>query len=148
MCLLYDKVSTEKFWKTKSRKNKSFFWAWKNVGIYENEVCSPAMDIEIKPGWFISDRVKQKPLEDMCDTSYSIYRGIHVYVDTGILGQWDFEEDSYRIKVKCYKKDFVASSTIFRNDSKWKIWGGEAVFMKIFIPKSEIDRILKKAKIK
>lgn len=119
--------------------------------IDEGKIYSPAKNTKIKPGWFISNRKNQLPFEDVKDRStwgYEINRGIHVYSDTAVFGQLEIDPDWYMVRVKCFKKDFVAASVSSKINFRWKHYGGEAVFMKIFIPKSEIDRVLKKAEVK
>jgi hypothetical protein len=148
MCLTYDALSTEKFWKSKSRKNKNWCWCWKNVCVYKGIVSSPHRDNEISPGWLISDRVEQAPFIDGMDNVFyfAVRRGIHVYSDSLVITAAFPNEYCHSIRVKCYKKDFVAASVSSRKGVMWHANGGEAVFMKVFVPRSEIDRVLRKAK--
>ena len=158
MCLKYDKASTKKFWNTKERKGKTWCWATKLYTIYNTngnlQLLSPYQDSPTKPGWVKSNRDVKEAGKDKCDqfgSSYdteaclTIFRGIHVIVEEGVTGLYhDDNPELVEVQVKCYKKDFVAASTSDKKDSgEWLSWGGEAVFTKVFLPKSEFDRVIK-----
>ena len=108
--------------------------------------------INIKPGWLVSNRINQGVKKNENDFDYTglagthISKGIHVFFDSRSTKR--LKQDDYRdtevLRVKCYKKDFIAASVASPKDEQWEEWGGEAVFMKFFIPKSEIDRVKNK----
>jgi len=155
MCLKYDKSSTKEFWNTEERKGKTWCAAIKLFMIDEDtkELVSPFQEIITKPGWVKSDRQSQEAGRDYCDEweeyadpSYlKIMRGIHVITDVRTADLYHENDGSYvEVEVKCYKKDFVAASTDdTQNEKEWLSWGGEAVFTKVFLPKSEHDRVIK-----
>jgi len=161
MCLKHDKASTKEFWNTEERKGKTWCWATKLYIIYNTngqlQLLSPYQDSPTKPGWVKSNRDVKEAGKDKYDEFDSnsttssrevaclIHRGIHVIVEEGVICL--YQEDNtelVEVQVKCYKKDFVAASTSDKKDSgEWLSWGGEAVFTKVFLPKSERDRVFK-----
>ena len=125
MCLYYDAEVDKKF--KQRNRNKKFVWAIKTYQIihYNTELIPLYYGQRItKCGWVISDR-RYKKLNKTELKRNRVLKGIHVYTRKH---HYSFHSD---VKVKCYLKDLVAVSKD-RN---------EAVFMKIYIPKSEWNRI-------
>jgi len=141
MCLYYD-------------KKKSRQWAfWKRIFGPKTVTCYKALDVthrfvngkqsdelivitpfrsmEVEGGWIQSGRELGPQLSDREKKTNKIHYGIHV-----ILNEKRAEEytGTYTFIVKCTARvrDFVARDGIY----------DEAVFSKIHIPQSEIDRIL------
>ena len=159
MCLKYDKASTKKFWNTKGRKNKDWCWAYKIYSYFDGKLYPiytvVHQDYEpVTPGYIISNREYKSPFVDWKDSwnDDEIHRGIHVFTDSKRVGY--YKQNRFRVvsfvtvRVKCFKKDFVASSDTDRKNESWKLKGNEAVFMKIFLPKEEYEAALKRKKEK
>ncbi len=82
----------------------------------------------IKPGWIISNR----PSRDLVAGSGIVCHGIHIHL-TKPCGR---PYPSWRlVAVEVHPRDFVAAGS-----------GEEAVFMRVFLPKREYDRAIKKGK--
>ena len=171
MCLLYNEKATKNFWKTKSRKGKTWCWAYKIFRLIDGNLL-PAFGIlfqsennPVKPGFIISNRRIRTPLKDIGDIKGKedilgrefdeINRGIHAVVNSQaipLMVNSSWTPDRLVVtRVKCYKKDFVAASNSSPNkringSHKWSGGRGEAVFMKVFLPKTEYDRVMKKEK--
>ena len=130
MCLSYDERATTNFWNRKSRKGKSWAWFYKVVYATRQEVSSPCRGDKIKPGYFISSR---RSTQISTDDIYSgITYGIHVFATSKAAGAWKNKAENV-IRVKGYKKAFVATNSSSQ----------QAVFMRVFVPKSEIERVMK-----
>ena len=149
MCLNADDKTTENFWKSEELKDGTWCWAIKLFRVDSGSLVSPYQDVITKSGWVKSDRIDQKAGEDAEDDITKdyirVHRGIHVIVQEGVTDLYHEETGPFvEVMVKCYKKDFVAASTDDREDEEqWNSYGGEAVFMKVFLPKSEHDRAIK-----
>ena len=158
MCLTYSEEASKKFWKTKSRKGKTWCWAYKfyrsDLGTVVTAVVNYTTSVDA--GWIKSDRQDREPGEDYYDHDPNQYHsiitrsfidvncGIHVISRSQTLPDWHNRIAQYNqtqwnitsplclVRVKCYKKDFVGADK-----------EGNAVFMKVFLPKTEYERILK-----
>jgi len=105
-----------------------------NIPIVKGKIYTPYLYYEIKPGWFKSNRIV-KDLDDDEKITGSVNQGIHVF--TARNAYWKLTEywkltDLPFVKVTVYLKDLVAIGMY-----------KEAVFTKVFIPKSEICKITK-----
>ena len=154
MCLPYDKAATNGFWNTRGRKGKSWCWAYKLFLFVDGEL-RPAFGCLfgkknhiVKAGYVKSDRSSKIPFKDDSDQTDCAYinKGIHVIINSQKVAEylsvpWN-DVPIVTARVKCLKKDFVASSKLVTKTMH--DGAGEAVFMKVFLPKSERDRILKK----
>jgi len=158
MCLKVSDKRTEKFWTTGRRRDKSFIWAYKvyhynlRTGNFSSIFYPEEFPGGIKYGKIISTRKTQKIGDDEYDRydefyeDHEVSRGIHVILSSQEAhNNCEFESDTNYsttnsrrfviVRVKCYKKDFVAVSN--SEDS-------HAVFMKVSILRKDYRRIRQK----
>ena len=123
----FDKDGYAKCWK-----------AYAAGGIGWNKILTPPVmgGDEVKNGWIVSDRKSKKISEDNEDcifnTVVTINRGIHVYT-TRIEAESYWSQGYSIIPVRCHKSQLVAVS----NECP------QAVFMKVFLKKTDYDKALK-----
>jgi len=155
-----DKLKSKNFWDISWNAGEDEFdswcWGYKVYGIYEDAVYPPyfSSNENIKSGEIVSDRETQEAFEDDYDNEYDadydaescgagenlgeINRGIHVCLSQdGAVKYFNYLHEvgsstTYIIvKVKCYKKDYVAARV------------DEAVFMKVHLSRAEYKRAIK-----
>ncbi len=124
MCLYVDWVKTKRFKATKRKTN--YVWYWKLlVKTERNKLVSPYYSNKhYNPGFVKSNRQSIK-IKD-----YKVHRGIHVYTNKERAYPL-LDSGSRLVKVKCLVKDHVAHGI------------DDAVFTKVYLPKSEYLRAIK-----
>ena len=106
-------------------KNKKYIY--KRVYIYNNKVKTIWQDTIVKPGWFRSKKSKKDNL------LYNIIYGGVIHAYTNLKKAKNIKSfNEFIIKCIGYPKDFIANGE-----------NQEIAYTKIFVPKSEIDRIKK-----
>lgn len=129
MCLKINDTLTAK----RKKQTTGFRYLYKLVTksiVYngDNWLKTPYQNTKIKPGWFLADKVHIRSGGDgkFVDNSIHVFNSLAEAEDRKVMS---FDRI---MKVKCYNKDFVACNN---TDSAYK---------KIFIPKSEYDKCLRK----
>jgi len=141
MCLAVDKEKTKNFWDTRGRKGKSWCWCYKVYKYRYGNLHSPLQGSyrRIYFGEIVSDRYSKVPFTDSCDTISGVCRGIHVIYQSKCLPDYKtsfktWDDNPVIVRVKCYKKDFVAADL------------NEAVFMKVHLTQEGYRMAMRKAK--
>lgn len=80
MCTNYDEVKTKNFWKAKSRKNKTWIWAYKFYDKVETWLVSYYQGTSICTGWNKSNRTTKVISDGEKDVGIDL--GVHVCTNT------------------------------------------------------------------
>jgi hypothetical protein len=115
-------------------KKNGYLNLYKVLSIVNGQTVTPYMEADFYPGWNISDRESTKITEtpNSWDDILEINNGIHVFTNReGARELKSFGDGDVIVKVKCLAKDFVAAGD------------NQAVFTKVFLPKTEHTRALK-----
>lgn len=127
MCLYPNEFQTEEKKEFFKKRKREVFYKHMEVVLERRGVCPMFYGPSkvFKGGWYKSDRKTKR-----YSKRKMIYKGIHVY-------RRDYSFD-YHVKVYGYAEDYIATN---EEDT-------ESVFLKVYIPKSEIKRVLKLEKEK
>lgn len=122
MCLNFDYREMKK---VRGRlKRHKFIYCWKVLEYGSN--ASPYYYQTYHVGWNKSNRQKRKLTKNEM-ANWTVSEGIHVYLNySQAQSATAYSWNRKAVKIKCFAKDFVASSR------------AQAVFTKVFVPKGNL----------
>lgn len=138
MCLFFDQQTTNTI--KKKLDNSPFIWCYKMIYFDGVRSYAPHRGNRINAGWYRADSF---PLRSEYDQGSSLYEGIHIYLTKKeALMATKLASGRYVIKVKCFKKDFLAAGSTYEYGRK-----NCAIFKKIWIAKVDL-KLKQKSKLK